>query len=508
MNRAALPRPVSSGDLRARARTPAPAEQLDLGQEPPRPAWRRWAAGVLERRDLTAADRAAILWHHATFPDELRPYFRDVPEAPAPADVVAVFRELEQRERAAAEREAELLGRPVRVPDELRSWTRRAERWAARAHPSLEPLETSSTRPQRPPARNWPEIVATKDPTELAPRRARRLTWLKRRAEKVAAIFAGGGGEDWQRRADRVSGCSTQFGLKVDRSSGEVVGAIVNRCRDRFCPACAYRRALEVRDRVRRAVRSILGVWPDARFAMLTLTARNVPVGELRAAVRSIDAAWKRLTESKDWPAFGYVRFLEVTRGRDGTAHPHLHVLLVLHPSYFTDRGQDATYLPWQRWVELWQRALRVDYRPVVDVRAIRPTRELLRRFRGQAVNPSQLYELAVAESMAELAKYPLKLDKRLLEDPAWFLEACRQLKSARAVSAGGVFRPTVKAAREELERENEAAAAAQRRDPNIVLLWFRWNGVDYVREREEAEVLADWEMQERTLFRKRRSPP
>src|SRR5690606_39128616 len=122
-------------------------------------------------------------------------------------------------------------------------------------------------------------------------------------------------------------------------------------------PACAYRRALEVRDRVRRAVRAILGVWPDARFAMLTLTVQNVPVQQLRDAIRQVDAAWKRLTESGEWPAMGYVRFLEVTRGKGGTAHPHLHVLLALHPSYFSDRGQDATYLPWQRWVELWQRA-------------------------------------------------------------------------------------------------------------------------------------------------------
>ncbi|MBX4303169.1 protein rep, partial [Mycobacterium tuberculosis] len=58
----------------------------------------------------------------------------------------------------------------------------------------------------------------------------------------------------------------------------------------------------------------------------------------------------------------------EVTRGSDGSAHPHFHTLMMVPPSMFT-----RDYVKHDRWVELWRECLRVNYDPNVDVRAVKP---------------------------------------------------------------------------------------------------------------------------------------
>ena len=95
---------------------------------------------------------------------------------------------------------------------------------------------------------------------------------------------------------------------------------------------------------------------------------RNCPVGQLGETLTAMNAGWNRLRGCKDFkPVTGWVRTTEVTRGRDGSAHPHFHALLMVPPSMFA-----KNYVKQARWVELWQQAMRLDYTPVVDVRAVK----------------------------------------------------------------------------------------------------------------------------------------
>ena len=64
----------------------------------------------------------------------------------------------------------------------------------------------------------------------------------------------------------------------------------------------------------------------------------------------------------------GWVRTTEVTRGKDGTAHPHFHTLLMVPPSMLSGRE----YVKHARWVELWRDCLRVAYDPNVDIRVVK----------------------------------------------------------------------------------------------------------------------------------------
>ncbi|MEL6118032.1 protein rep, partial [Photobacterium sp. SP02] len=89
-------------------------------------------------------------------------------------------------------------------------------------------------------------------------------------------------------------------------------------------------------------------------------TVRNCPIGDLRSTLQAMNSAWQRLKDRKEFrPVLGWVRTTEVTRGEDGSAHPHFHALLMVPPSWFTTH-----YVKHSRWVELWADVMRLDYLP------------------------------------------------------------------------------------------------------------------------------------------------
>lgn len=160
--------------------------------------------------------------------------------------------------------------------------------------------------------------------------------------------------------------------------------------------------------------------YPKARWVLLTLTMRNCPITDLKENLVLMNSAWNRLSQIKKFPAIGTFKSLEVTRGKDGSAHPHFHVLMLVNSSYF----QGTQYISHKNWIEMWKKALRVDYDPNVDVRAIKTDKDDVRRF----------------EIIAEIAKYTVK-PSDLIEDPQWLLEYTKQVHKMRSISIGGVLK-------------------------------------------------------------------
>lgn len=94
----------------------------------------------------------------------------------------------------------------------------------------------------------------------------------------------------------------------------------------------------------------------------------------------------------------GYFRSLEITYNKkNDTYHPHFHMILAVNKNYFTD---DRVYLSQEKWTNLWQSCLKVDYTPIVDVRRIKEDKN---KGFGKAV--------------AETAKYTVKADDFLIRD-------------------------------------------------------------------------------------------
>lgn len=254
--------------------------------------------------------------------------------------------------------------------------------------------------------------------------------WDKHRsfADAVEALYRG---SEFQDYSDRVHFCSEflRFGLVPDDDETLKLKLRAARfCRVRHCPVCQWRRSLMWKAKAYKVIPRIVEQYPKHRWLFLTLTQKNVPVGELRQTLTDMNRAFQRLSQLKAFPAVGWLRSTEVTKGRDGKAHPHFHCLLMVAPGYFNGKN----YIKQAGWVEMWRKSLRLDYNPVLDVQAVK-----------QGDTPMEL--------IPELLKYCTK-ESDLVSDREWFLELTRQTKKMRLIATGGVLKEYLK----ELENEPE----------------------------------------------------
>ncbi|QLE50677.1 replication protein [Nostoc sp. C057] len=242
-----------------------------------------------------------------------------------------------------------------------------------------------------------------------------------------------------------------KFQLVPDESEGilELKLSDARFCRVRHCPVCQWRRSLMWKARAYKILPQVVTDYPNYRWLFVTLTVKNCQIKELRENLDSINKAFKRFTELKVWPAKGWVKSIEVTKGRDGvSAHPHLHILAMVPPSYFSH-----AYLSHAKWVALWQQCLRIDYHPVVHTSAI-----------AKHHNPSLL--------IPEILKYQVK-ESDLVGDREWFLELTRQLHKSRAIAVGGILRQYMR----ELEEKNQDLIDESEETDEVdgKSLYFRW---------------------------------
>jgi len=235
----------------------------------------------------------------------------------------------------------------------------------------------------------------------------------------------------YDRYSQRVSECSQwlTYALKAN-DDGELRLKLRDAkfCRVRHCPVCQWRRSMMWRARFFKALPAVQEKYPTGRWLFLTLTVRNCAITDLRQTLQWMNAAWKRLTERKGFPALGFVKSVEVTRGKDGSAHPHFHCLLLVPAGYFK-RG----YISQAKWTELWKSCLKADYDPVIDVRAVKATTPALNATLDTGNG-------ALMKALCETLKYTVK-ESDLIADPDWLQELTRQLHKTRAIAIGGVLK-------------------------------------------------------------------
>lgn len=274
------------------------------------------------------------------------------------------------------------------------------------------------------------ELSNSTDALALSDLSERDKPWDKHRsnADKVANHYRS---SEFKQYARRIDFCSQllDFCLVPDASEGELKLKLSSArfCRVRTCPVCQWRRSLMWKAKAYKVLPKIVKDFPSYRWLFVTLTVKNCQITELKDTLIWMNKSWQRLTQLKAWPAEGWLRSTEVTRGRDGSAHPHFHCLLMVKPGYF-----GKNYVKQAEWVEMWMRSLRINYNPVLDVQALK---------KGQ--QPMQL--------VPELLKYCVK-ESDLVADREWFLELTQQLHKMKAVVVGGVLRQYLA----ELEKEPE----------------------------------------------------
>lgn len=237
-----------------------------------------------------------------------------------------------------------------------------------------------------------------------------RFTKRKRHHAPIARLLQGA--PELQEMARSIANCSNALQVLLELPEGGDPFALLtgyNPCNRRACPMCEWRRSMVWRGRLLSGLDELFKAHPTHKAIFCTFTVRNVPIEQLGQTIKDMHAAWNRMAQCKFFPTPFWFRRTEVTvkylhgpsecaavnndhqrAGRrlktedpEGVeaptpgsavkgwgpvmAHPHIHSLLIVPASYFSHG-----YIKNSEWQKQWMMAARLDYAPVVDIRAAR----------------------------------------------------------------------------------------------------------------------------------------
>ena len=291
--------------------------------------------------------------------------------------------------------------------------------------------------------------------SEISPRD---LPWDTHRgdSDQIANNYRG---SEFERYSERIDDCSQllAFGLvpNVDEGAYQLKLRTARFCRVRTCMVCSWRRSLMYKARAYKALPKVIADFPTTRYLFVTLTLKNCQVGDLKKSIIHLNKSFGRMARLKHFPAIGYLKTVEVTRGKRGDAHPHLHILMMVQPSYF-----GVNYVSKKEWCAWWKRAAKVDYTPIIDVKAIK----------------AQNSPLGL---LAEIVKYQTKPNDLIFADREWFLEYTRQIRSTKAFALGGVFKDYFKELEKDETQDELIGNDETGEGPDEGELYFGWRRLD-----------------------------
>lgn len=273
-----------------------------------------------------------------------------------------------------------------------------------------------------------------------------------------------------KREFNLVCNCGTclDFALKehIKTKERKLKLAGANFCKFRFCLMCNWRRNKNITGQLNEALEAITATR-KLKYLFLTLTIKNPNIEDLKATVKHLNQSFQRLHQTKRFKnsILGYFKGLELigdnTFKRAGEAHPHFHVLLLVNPSYFKSRD----YISKAEWTEMWRKALRIDYEPIVHIQ---------KAYKNP--NKDMTEEQSISFEVAKYAAEHSELVKMRDED---FYELIMQSQRMRFVSTGGILKDKINLlkADEDLIRTKEEENALWK---ELMRLYYSWVDGDY----------------------------
>lgn len=250
-------------------------------------------------------------------------------------------------------------------------------------------------------------------------------------------------------------------------------------CKSKLCPVCNWRRAMKNSYQTQKIVEAVIQEKPSARWLFLTLSNRNsIDGATLEQSIKEMNKAFNRMFKYKKVAKnlVGFMRATEVTvNEEDGSYNQHMHVLLCVESKYF--KGSD-NYISQQEWLKMWQKALKVDYKPVANIKAIKPNKK------GNN---------AIESAIKETSKYAVKSSDYLTSDQEKDLEVVNDLEQGlykkRMISYGGLL----KIKHKELNLDNVE-------DGNLIQ-----TGEEKISDEEEKanSIMAIWNYEKQNYFLK-----
>lgn len=236
------------------------------------------------------------------------------------------------------------------------------------------------------------------------------------------------------KKAERVSTCAEILEFDVIQE-GRLKLARTWFCKSSLCPICNWRKTMKRSVQTTRIVKEVIRQKPLARWLFLTLSIKNVFTGEeLDQSLKSMTEGFRRLMMYKKVKQnlVGFMRATEVTTNKlDGSYNQHMHILICVESAYFNTKG---AYISQKEWTNLWQKAMKLDYTPVVHIEAIKNKKR----------NKEKEYT-AIESAVQETAKYSVKDTDYLTGSLENNLEVVKDLEEGlyrkRMVAYGGLLK-------------------------------------------------------------------
>ncbi len=262
-----------------------------------------------------------------------------------------------------------------------------------------------------------------------------------------------------EKTIERINNCATflQSVSNFDRNRSKIVKA--NRCMNRFCPICMATKARKEAYMLL-IILKFLSCAKGYEFIFLTLTVPNVAGDEL---VRELDEqylALKRLIQRKEFKAIsnGFIRKTEITYNQKrNDFHPHIHMLIAVNKSYFTEK---SLYVSQHKWQEIWKKCKKDNSITQVNVKK------------------------ANESSFKELAKYEAKDFDMLGYSQEVFDVFYKALKGRKTLTFNGCFQEAKKMYKEGKLDEYKEVDKTEYVDTFFHMFNYSKSKYDFIKER------------------------
>lgn len=132
------------------------------------------------------------------------------------------------------------------------------------------------------------------------------------------------------KRGYRMKSCAQQLIGYRCGDCGNFMVTSAQYCRDRLCPVCNWRLSIKRYSQMTQLMTSLYNAYPEASYALITLTAKNCKPEALDSYMSDLQSAWER-TRGSRWARkelIGWARSIEVTYNETtGELHPHYHII-------------------------------------------------------------------------------------------------------------------------------------------------------------------------------------
>lgn len=256
------------------------------------------------------------------------------------------------------------------------------------------------------------------------------------------------------------------------------------------------------------ALPKIVDEYPTSQFVFLSLGTHKCHKTDLRTQLTWMNQSWHKLVKRKDWPAQGWLRYVELYRRPNDFVSPIFRCLMLVPSSYFGKK-----YVSEERWSELWKDCLNVDYNPVVSTQPIRtPNKTLplngiemlggempgglwvdgrptLRSPRGtgkeglinsvkyvlEVVGISMRFFLDEDLNNSETSLITNKAEVRQMSNEEWLAELTKDLKNTKGATTGGSFRKHMKVLEKKSNLIHSKESQEFEKSTNVKKYIFGW---------------------------------